>query len=102
MTVTCFTLQHIIRSSRLLLWLPVMSNVVLLVLAIGHSFHEGFVIGFSLCCLATYGYLINDIWDRSIDHDNNANKLDSAPAHVIVSVRIASGIFLTVGLGLAS
>jgi 4-hydroxybenzoate polyprenyltransferase len=91
-------LPVVLRSARLWLWLPILANVGILTFLLTHSFQKGFVLGISLSCVASYGFLINDIWDLQVDGANRAGKLESASKSALILAMFFSALFLSVGL----
>jgi len=95
--------EHIlplVRSARIYLWPFIIINCEAVVIGLGAGEMEGCFIGFMLCALASFGFLINDIWDRPIDRFGTRPKLQTASADLISRAAITSGVFLTIGLSI--
>lgn len=90
----------VLQSARIVLWLPIMVNVCLLTLSLRHSIPEALILGFSLSCIAAYGFLINDLWDLPVDRNNKAGKLENAPKDVLRLAACVAMFFLSLGLAL--
>jgi 4-hydroxybenzoate polyprenyltransferase len=60
------------------------------------------ILGVSLSCLASFGFLLNDIWDRKVDLLNNAQRLEHEESRVIAGAGYMGFMNLLLGLGLAS
>lgn len=90
----------VLHSARIVLWLPIMINVCLLTLSLQHSIREALILGFSLCCIAAYGFIINDLWDLPVDRDNKAGKLENVPKEVLRLAAFGAAFFLSLGLAL--
>lgn len=92
----------VLRSARLVLWLPILVNVGVLSFLLTHSWQDGCVLGLSLSCVAAFGFLINDVWDLRVDQDNHAGKLESASKHVLSLAVGFAVFFLVAGLALSA
>jgi 4-hydroxybenzoate polyprenyltransferase len=76
--------------------------VYLLTFSLRHSIREALILGFSLCCIAAYGFLINDLWDLPVDRNNKAGRLENVPKDVLRLATFGSAFFLSLGLVLIS
>ena len=85
-----------------MLWLPIMVNVIVLTITLKHSIWEALTLGLSLCFIASYGFLINDLRDLQADRYNKAGKLENAPDNILRLASNASVLFLTLGLSLVA
>src|SRR5436190_1079006 len=90
----------VLHSARIVLWLPIMVNVLLLTLSLGHSIREALIQGFSLSCIAAYGFLINDLRDLPVDRHNKAGRLENVPEDVLFMAAFGAAFFLLLGLAL--
>jgi 4-hydroxybenzoate polyprenyltransferase len=88
----------LLHSARLVLWIPIAINVVILTLKLGGSGWNGFILGISLCMLASFGFLINDLRDLSVDRINNAGKLENADRTTLRFASCLAGLFLAIGM----
>ncbi len=78
-----------LRSCRLYLWPAITLNTALITYGITDEWLEGLILGIGLSLLASNGFLLNDLFDRQIDRDNGAHRLESAsPAEL----RLALGL----------
>lgn len=91
----------VIRSSRFYFWPIIAANVVSVTLAVGGDLMRG--LGFSLVisCLASFGFLLNDLWDRDIDRINTKRHLEHAEAATLRGAFSVALGFLVIGLALA-
>jgi 4-hydroxybenzoate polyprenyltransferase len=92
---------RILRSGRFYFWPIVTANTVAMAMVAGGSI--GKAIGFSVVVssLASYGFLINDLWDRDADRVNKATRFEHSEPLILRMAMLASGCFLVAGLGLA-
>ena len=66
------TLKKITHSARIYLWPIILLNSIAISLSINYNLLQGAIIGISLSFISSFGFLINDIWDRPIDRINLA------------------------------
>lgn len=111
----------IVRASRFYFWPIIAINTVAMAAAVRGEIFDAFVLSMSISCLASFGFLINDLWDRAIDRVNAADHFeDSDPPTLRRGVRAAIlffcmgitcalpvgfqavGVAVTVGTGLAA
>lgn len=95
-------LRIILRSARVVLWLPIIANVSLLTISLRRSIWEALILGISLSCIAAYGFLINDLQDLQGDKSNKAGRLDSASNDVLSDVKYSAILFLISGITLTA
>jgi len=91
----------ILHSGRVVLWFPILTNVIVLSFCLHRSIAEALVLAASLCCVASYGFLINDLWDMAVDRRNKAGRLENVSANVLRMARVGTGLFLLFGLVLS-
>jgi 4-hydroxybenzoate polyprenyltransferase len=65
------------------------------------SFLQATLIALSLCCVASYGFLINDCEDMFVDRINNSNRLENANKSELKCVWLTSFILLAVAFALS-
>lgn len=70
-------------------------------LAIGGDPAHAAVFSVVISCLASFGFLLNDLWDRDVDRVNQARHFESSNVTTLKLGIIAGGCFLVAGLGLA-
>jgi 4-hydroxybenzoate polyprenyltransferase len=68
----------IVRSTRPYLWIAISVNTVAAGLSLGNSVLLCLVVGAILSCLASFGFLLNDLVDRPIDRLNRQGRLEDA------------------------
>lgn len=91
----------VIRSGRFYFWPIIAANIITMTLAIGGDPTHAAIFSIVISSLASFGFLLNDLWDRDIDRVNGANHFEySLPPTLRIGVA-ASGIFLFAGLGVA-
>jgi 4-hydroxybenzoate polyprenyltransferase len=90
-----------IRSGRFYFWPIITANTVTMTLGIGGDLKRAFVLSIIISCLASFGFLLNDLWDRKTDEINRAGHFEDAGfSTVMIGVVSALG-FLLSGIGLA-
>jgi len=86
------------RSMRLYLWIPILLNVLGISLFLEATFVQALLLGLALCCLASFGFVINDLWDRPVDKINAAGRLEWASSESIRLAYILANLLLVVGI----
>lgn len=94
-------MRTVVRSGRFYFWPIITVNVVTMTFAVGGELGQAVAFSVVISCLASFGFLLNDIWDRDVDRVNKAGHFENASA-AIVGLGIAAGLlFLMTGLFLA-
>jgi 4-hydroxybenzoate polyprenyltransferase len=70
-------------------------------LAIGGDPIRAVTFSVVIACLASFGFLLNDIWDRDVDRVNKAGHFEHSDAITIRVGRLVGSSFLIGGLGIA-
>src|SRR5947209_9654348 len=75
-------MHKIIRSGRFYFWPIITANVVTMTLAIGGNPIQAAAFSIVISCLASFGFLLNDLWDREVDKepDRKSTRLNSSHA----------------------
>jgi len=95
MTFLLKNLRLTFRCARVVLWPAIFLNVGIITLCdTVASFHQAILAAFSLCCVAAYGFLINDCKDIAVDRINHSNRLENAADNELAFIRLASIVFL--------
>lgn len=90
-----------IRSGRFYFWPIISANVVTMTLAVGADPIRALAFSVVLSCLASFGFLLNDLWDRDVDRINEAKHFENSDATTI-GIGVGAGVvFLVAGLGFA-
>ncbi len=89
-------LKTVGKSARVRLWPFIAANAVCMSIAREASIGDSLRLGMMLSLLASYGFIVNDLKDRSIDATNNESRLQNADASTLVSVASAAGFALLV------
>jgi len=95
-------IRPICKSARLYLWPAAALNAFAVSLALGVPLVPGSLVSASLCLLASFGFVLNDLWDRNVDRMNTAGRLENANR---TTCRLAWGsvaLLLAGGLSLAA
>jgi 4-hydroxybenzoate polyprenyltransferase len=94
-------LRTVIRSARLYFWPIVVLNAGAMAAAVGGDVRRGVCFSLVVCLLASFGYLINDLWDRAVDLVNGARRFANSDRRTIRLGLVAAIACLVAGLGLA-
>jgi len=90
------------HSARMVLWLPILWNVLLVSFYLHQTVAEALILGLALCSTASFGFLINDLRDLPVDKINRAGKLENASDDLLYSATITTRVFLSCGLLLSA
>ncbi len=86
---------------RLYFWPIIASNVVAMTLAIGGDLKRAALFSAVLSLLASFGFLLNDLWDRNVDRVNKAGHFEHSDG-VTIRLGVISGAgCLMVSMGTA-
>jgi 4-hydroxybenzoate polyprenyltransferase len=91
----------VIRSSRFYFWPIIAANVVSVTLAVGGDLPRGLGFSIAISCLASFGFLLNDLWDRDVDRINRKKHLEHSDAATLKGALAVGVGFLIAGLVLA-
>jgi len=94
--------KKISKSARFYLWPAVAGNAIIVSLGVGAELIDALLLGSALCCLASFGFLLNDLFDRRVDKANSAKRLEYADSSTLRGVWLAASLFLLAGLGCAA
>jgi 4-hydroxybenzoate polyprenyltransferase len=93
-------MRTIIRSGRFYFWPIIAANVVTMTIAIGGNSMKAIGLSLVISCLSSFGFLLNDLWDRDVDRVNSAGHFEeSSPIEVRIGFTVGL-VFLLAGLGL--
>ena len=95
-------MYQLIRSARLYFWPIIAANIVAMSVAVGANPIRALEFSIAVSCLASFGFLLNDLWDREVDRINRVD--DTKPfIHSSSTLRSIAGvvtaILLLAGLG---
>src|SRR6266545_3423599 len=90
-----------LRSARPALWIPILLNAGLSAFLLTSSLTKSLLAGVSLCCMAGFGFLINDLKDITVDRDNRAGKLDSVGVDALPFVKKFTLLLALLGITFA-
>lgn len=94
-------MNTVIRSGRFYFWPIIAANVLAMTLSIGGDPVRALAFSIVISCLASFGFLLNDLWDRDVDRVNRAGHFENSNANT-VKLGVTAGVcFLAGGLGLA-
>jgi len=62
-------------------------------LCLNVDFNKGLLFGSALCFVSSFGFLINDLWDRDVDYFNNSGRFENSNLETI-----SFAVFMAVGL----
>jgi 4-hydroxybenzoate polyprenyltransferase len=95
-------LKKLVRSARLVLWLPIFLNTGLVTYGLTKSIGYSVVVSLALCLLTSYGFLINDLKDIDIDRVNKAGRLEQSSKAVFKSIKISAILLVCLALGISA
>lgn len=88
-------MPQLIRSLRLYLWPVILANTLAMSSNIGSNLSEGSILGISLCFCASYGFLINDLWDRNVDRVNRSGRLEESDRQTLIAAFVSACMLIT-------
>lgn len=95
------SLIAVARSARPYLWSVILVNCLVIGASLDVSLWRCFLAGAILSCLASFGFLFNDLMDRKIDKLNNQGRLEDALAGTRIAAIVSGAAFAIAGLVLA-
>ena len=91
------------KCARIVLWPAIFLNAGIIALCnTTASIPQAVLAALSLCCVASYGFLINDRKDIEVDRINHSNRLENANESELAFIRLASGVLLGASLVLSA
>jgi len=94
-------MQTIVRSMRLYFWPILAVNAVAMTAAIGGDLKRGALFSVVISLLASFGFLLNDLWDRKVDEINKARHFENSDKGTLAwGIAVSTGCLLS-GMGLA-
>jgi geranylgeranylglycerol-phosphate geranylgeranyltransferase len=94
-------MHTVIRSGRFYFWPIITANIVMMTIAIDGKLIPAVILSLVISCLASFGFLLNDIWDRNVDRVNKAGHFEHADTATVRIGVVALLVFLTAGLLIA-
>lgn len=94
-------MHTVVRGGRFYFWPIIAANVLTMSLAVGGSPIRSLAFALVISSLASFGFLLNDLWDRDIDRVNTAGHFENSDVATLRLGVVAAGGFLTAGLTLA-
>ncbi len=92
----------VLKCARIVLWPAIYCNTIVVALfSTSASFSQASLIAVSLCCVASFGFLINDCRDVAVDRINHSNRLENASSDEVKLVWRASFAFLAIAVFLS-
>jgi 4-hydroxybenzoate polyprenyltransferase len=92
----------IVRSMRLYFWPIIILNTTTMTFAVGGDPRHGASFSIAICLLASFGFLLNDLWDRPVDKVNNSHHFEHSSENTIQIGAAVSMCCLIWGLAIAS
>ena len=92
----------VVRCCRPYLWVPIFANSIAAGLSVGMATSVSVAVGTILSCLASFGFLLNDILDRRIDKIDRKGRLEDAPAGTIAGAGATGAALAGAGVVLAA
>lgn len=81
------SMHTLIRSGRFYFWPIICANTVTMSLVLNQDLKRATMFSLVIALLASFGFLVNDLWDRDVDRVNRARHFENSNA-----VTIAGGI----------
>jgi 4-hydroxybenzoate polyprenyltransferase len=94
-------LNTTLNSMRLYFWPIFVLNTVTMTIAISGDITCGALFSFIICFLASFGYLINDLWDRQVDRVNHSGHFENSGRKTICTGIAAAIACLLSGFAIA-
>jgi 4-hydroxybenzoate polyprenyltransferase len=82
-------MRTVIRSARFYFWPILVLNSTAITIAIGGDPARATLFSIAICLLSSFGFLVNDLWDRDVDYVNQARHFENEPPR---TVRIGLGV----------
>jgi 4-hydroxybenzoate polyprenyltransferase len=95
-------MKTVARSMRLYFWPVLYLNAVAMTAAIRGDVGRGAEFSVAICLLASYGFLLNDLWDRKIDRVNQSRHFENSQPRTLVAGGLTTVACLGLGIGMAS
>lgn len=92
----------ICKSARLILWPAIFLNAFVISTLISGALVSNLFLSLALCFTAAFGFLINDLFDRSVDQINKSDRLENASPHTIRVAQWASIANALIGLSFSA
>lgn len=94
-------MQKMVNSVRLYFYPIITANMLAMTIVIGGNLVQAALFSFVISLLASFGFLINDLWDIDIDKVNKPGHFENSSAHIIKIAIVSCIGFLVTGLVLA-
>src|SRR5438132_13174280 len=94
-------MHTVIRSGRFYFWPIIAANVLAMTYAIGGDSLRAVAFSIVISCMSSFGFLLNDLWDREVDQVNKANHFENSSSRTIRAGVLAALAFLALGMSLA-
>ena len=95
-------MKTIIRSMRFYFWPILALNAATMTMAIGGDVRRGAWFSIVIALLASFGFLLNDLWDRKVDQVNKSGHFENSDKRTIGLGVAVSTVCLILGMGVAS
>lgn len=91
----------VVRSARFYFWVIIAANMTAMSAVVEASLSRALVYSIVISCLSTFGFLLNDLWDRKIDKINNSHHFENSNVRTVKIGTASMIVFLIAGLILA-
>jgi len=91
-------MHSIINSGRFYFWPIIIANTAAMAKSANGDVLVAATLGLSIACLASYGFLLNDLWDQDIDRINVAHHFEDETTIVKRVGGVSAVLFLILGL----
>lgn len=94
-------MNKINKAVRLYFYPIITANMIAMTLVVGGDIVRALLFSIVISFLASFGFLINDLWDIEIDKINKAGHFENSDSGVIKTAIVSCAAFLVAGLILA-
>lgn len=95
-------IPKLFKSARIYLWPVISANVFAISWAVDGLHSDAVFLCVALCLLASFGFVLNDIFDRSVDQKNQAGRLEAASPRLLHLAKLAAVGLVSSGLLVSS
>jgi 4-hydroxybenzoate polyprenyltransferase len=88
-------MHTLFRSGRFYFWPIICANTVSMTWVLGQDLKRAAVFSLVISLLASFGFLLNDLWDRNIDRINRARHFEESSAGILL-IATGVGLFLLI------
>lgn len=94
-------MKTVVNSARFYFFPIIAANMVAMTISIGENPFRAAMYSVAISFLSSFGFLLNDLWDRDVDRANQAGHFENSDSSTITIGIIAMIVFLIAGVSLA-